>query len=161
MTIGTIFNHPLWVELKPYARMSNGRDNLDLLQLPDELRAQALLIALPCVSCGTLIRVFRARMKSKRSRISGSTEEHRLFYAATCPSYTNSGCSRSKRAKDAKRELRLLLGNQRDPVPAISIQILDASGMELYSMTSEVKEKFEVRLPPNAASIAFVPKKVS
>ena len=81
-----VFDHPFWLQLRPYARLSEGRDNLDLLQLPDDLRVQAVMIQIPCVACGEPCRVFRARLKSERSRIAGQVEERRLFYAATCPS---------------------------------------------------------------------------
>ncbi len=80
-----------------------------------------------------------------------------MFYAATCPASVNLGCARSRAAKEHKTYVRRLLGTQRDPIPAIKIQVLDASGAVLYELRSEVKEKFEVRLPAGAASIAFVP----
>ena len=153
----TIFDHLLWPALLPFARLSEGRDNLDLLQLPDDLRVQAPAIILPCVACAEPVRVFRARMKSGRSRIAGSVEERRMFYAATCPASVNPGCARSKAAQAHKRFIRERLGQQREALPAISVQVLDASGVVLYAMRSEVKEPFQVDLPKGAATLAFVP----
>mgnify|MGYP001585531814 FL=1 len=153
----TIFDHPLWPSLLPFSRLSEGRDNLDLLQLPDDLRTEAVKIVLPCVACAAPIRVFRARVKSNRSRIANQVEERRMFYAATCPASVNPGCARSKAAKDHKRFVRERLSGQREAAPAISVQVLDASGAVLYAMRSEVKEPFQVDLPKGAATIAFVP----
>lgn len=153
----TVFDRPIWKDLQGYARLNDRRDNLDLLQLPDDLREQAAAVRCPCISCGAEIRVFRARLKSGRSRVAGQIEERRLFYAATCPTEVNSGCSRSRQAKEHKQFVRALLGKQREPAPAITVRVLDASGAVLYAMTSEVREPFEVALPFGAASIAFVP----
>lgn len=152
----TIFDHPLWPSLKPYARLSEGRDNLDLLQLPDDLRVQAAGIVLPCVACGTGIRVFRARLKSNRSRIAGSVEERRMFYAATCPSGANAGCARSRAAKEHKRRVRERLGGQREVAPAISVEVLDASGMVLYAVRTGGREPLKFDLPETARSVALV-----
>ena len=44
-----------------------------------------------------------------------------------------------------------------EALPAIAVCVLDASGAVLYEMRSGVTEKFEVELPPHAASIAFLP----
>ncbi len=154
--MSTIFESPEWEKFSPYARLSVGRDNLDLLQLPDDLRSLAVRILRPCVACGNLVRVFRARMKSKRSRIANQVEERRLFYAASCPSDVNAGCARSKAAQDHKKRVRDLLGKQRDRVPSISVEVRDASGMTLYCMSSEVRESFQVDIPAGATTIAFL-----
>lgn len=102
------FDHPLWPALAPYARVAPGRDNVDLLQLPDDLRAAALSTLVNCVACGAPIHCFRARAKSKRARIGGTETERRLFYAATC--VAPAGCSRSRAAKDHKNYVRRLFG---------------------------------------------------
>lgn len=153
-----VFEHKIWPLLRPYARLSEGRDNLDLLQLPDPLRANALAIEVPCVACGELCHVFRARVKSGRSRVAGQVEEHRLFYAATCPSSVNAGCARSKAAKAHKRFVRIYLGGKREERPAISVQVLDAAGSVLYELASEVREPFKVDLPLHAAALSFAPR---
>lgn len=155
----TIFDHYLWSKLKPYARLTVGRDNLDLLQLPDGLRAEAMTISLPCVACGESIRVFRARMKSKRSRIAEQVEERRLFYAATCPSAVNAGCSRSRAAKGHKKILRERLGQQRERRgrSQVYVEVHDASGKLLYAVMSDMQERFEFDLPSGATTIALVP----
>lgn len=98
----TIFDHPSWKQLRSFARLSEGRGNVDLLDLPDDLRTLALSVEVNCVACGEPTFCFRARQKSKRARISTTAVERRLFYAATCSSTVNSGCSRSRSAKDAK-----------------------------------------------------------
>lgn len=153
----TIFDHGLWPRLKIYARLSNGRDNLDLLQLPNDLRILASQILLPCVACGEPIRVFRARMKSKRSRIAKQVEERRMFYASTCPGNVNSGCARSTAAMAHKQVVRDHFGMAREKRPSIVVRIEDASGLVLYEMKSEVVEKFSVDLPAAATTIVFVP----
>lgn len=106
----TIFDHPVWKYVASYAHLDEGRDNVDLLQLPDQLRALALDVICNCVSCGALIHPLRARVLSARSRVAGSGTERRLFYAATCPSEVNPGCSRTLAAKDAKALMRRKLG---------------------------------------------------
>jgi hypothetical protein len=153
----TIFNHSIWKDLKPYAVLSSGRNNLDLLQLPDDLRARALAITLPCCACGEPIHIFRARMKSSRSRIAGQVEERRLFYAATCPSSANAGCARSVAARNHKRSLKDILGVQREVPRSITVQILDEVGSVIAIIRSEVKEPFKIDLPPGATSISLVP----
>lgn len=153
-----VFEHELWTSLRPYARLSDGRDNLDLLQLPNDLRAKALAAEFPCVACGQPCRVFRARVKSGRSRVAGRAEERRLFYAATCPASVNAGCARSRAAKSHKRVVRSRLGGQREVQSSISVQVLDSSGLVLYEMISEVREPFKVDLPLHAAVLSFVPK---
>lgn len=107
-----VFHHPNWFFLRPYVRLSSLRGNVDLLDLPDDLRALALATIVDCVACAAPIRCFRARTKSKRSRVSGSSEERRLFYASTCASTVNTGCSRSRAAKDHKRLVRTMLGEK-------------------------------------------------
>lgn len=101
-----LFEHPIWPYLVPYVHMSEGRDNLDLLQLPDELRMLALQVQVNCVSCGRPINCLRARAKSTRSRVAGTETERRLFYAATCPAESDSGCSRTKAAQAHKDLVR-------------------------------------------------------
>lgn len=153
----TVFDLPIWPDLLPYARISPRRDNLDLLQLPDDLRQRAQALELPCVACAALCHVFRARVKSGRSRIAGQVEERRLFYAATCPSSVNTGCARSRAAKEHKRAVCRLAGIERELPRAIGVRVLDASGQVLYAMQSVVSEPFQVDLPPGAVVIAFVP----
>lgn len=154
----TIFDHPLWPRLRPYAAIYKNRENLDLLQLPDDLRDEAKAIELPCVSCGSPCRVFRARLKSARSRVGGKPEERRLFYASTCPSHVNAGCARSRAAKDHKRLVRDALGERVDDVPSIRVEVLDASGAVLLDLRSEVREAVSVDLPAGATSLRLVPR---
>lgn len=96
-----LFGLAIWLKLRHYAHFSNsvrgGRvaPRLDLLQLPDDLRTEALAITTLCVACGQPIHPLRARKKSERSRIAGSDVEWRLFYAATCAYKVNDGCGRS------------------------------------------------------------------
>lgn len=98
-----IFNHSDWPRLLPYVRVTEGRGNVDLLRLPDDLRSVALAVVVDCVACGSPIRCFRARVKSKRARTAGSETERRLFYSATCAAEVDPGCARSKAAKDHKK----------------------------------------------------------
>lgn len=98
----TIFDHPIWPHIAAYAKVSLGRDNIDLLQLPEQLRGLALDAVANCISCGKIIHPLRARVKSGRSRIAGTELERRLFYAPTCPTEIDPGCSRTKAAKDHK-----------------------------------------------------------
>lgn len=99
----TLFELPLWQHLAPYAHVDSGRGNLDLLQLPDSLRVEALGLMVNCVSCGAPSHPLRSRVLSKRSRISGVATERRLFYAATCSTDANPGCSRTRAAKIHKQ----------------------------------------------------------
>lgn len=105
-----LFQHPIWRFVVPYSHLVAGRDNLDFLQMPDELRALALNAVSNCVSCGAVIHPMRARAKSERSRVAGTAIERRLFYAPTCPTEINSGCSRTIQARDHKRKLRAIFG---------------------------------------------------
>ena len=105
-----IFEHPIWRHVAPYVHLGEGRDNVDLLGLPDQLRALSLEVICNCVACGEPIKVFRVRAQSDRSRIAGTPVERRLFYAATCPSEKNPGCSRTAAAKDHKNLVKRKLG---------------------------------------------------
>lgn len=105
-----LFQHPIWIYVVPYSHLVEGRDNLDFLQMPDSLRNLALDVVCNCVSCGAVIHPMRARAKSERSRVAGTAIERRLFYAPTCPTDINSGCSRSVAARDHKRKLRAIFG---------------------------------------------------
>ena len=103
----TLFDHPIWRHLAPYARLDEGgRDNLDLHQLPDQLRDLALAVEVNCVACGKIIHPLRARVSSERSRVAGSHTERRLFYAPTCPTEKDPGCSRTVLARNHKRWVR-------------------------------------------------------
>lgn len=105
----TLFEHPIWPHVAPYARLDGGRANLDLHQLPDQLRDLALAVETNCVACGKVIHPLRARVLSSRSRVAGSLVEHRLFYAPTCPTDADPGCSRTVAARNHKRRLRELM----------------------------------------------------
>ena len=105
----TVFEHPIWKYVAPYFHVPAGggaRDNVDLLDLPDDLRALALGVVVNCCACGAVIHPFRVRAKSGRARIAGSAEERRLFYASTCASADRPGCCRTNSASEHK--LRLL-----------------------------------------------------
>jgi ribA/ribD-fused uncharacterized protein len=101
-----LFDHPIWKHVAPFAKMVAGRDNVDLLQLPDDLRVLAVDVVCNCVSCGAVIHPLRCRAKSDRSRVAGTAVERRLFYAATCPSEMNPGCSRTTAAQEHKEMVR-------------------------------------------------------
>lgn len=98
----TLFDHPIFKYVIPYASLDEGRMNLDFLQLPEDLRDLALKVEVNCVACGKPICCLRARMKSERSRVGNSATEKRLFYAPTCPTDQNPGCSRTHDAKAHK-----------------------------------------------------------
>ena len=153
--MNTVFDHPFWAEIRSYARLSIKRDNLDLLALPDNLRSQALAFTAPCVSCSDVIHIFRARKKSGRSRIAGQVEEHRLFYAATCPASKNPGCSRSHQAKGHKRRLKDLLGAQREVKKMVVIKMFDASQMLLSLTQSDLREIVALSLPKEASMMTI------
>ncbi len=97
-----IFQHPIWRHIKSYCHMPAGRDNVDLLDLPDDLRELCLDAKVNCAACGAVIYCFRQRQKSDRARIAGTPDERRLFYAATCPSSASPGCARTRAATEAK-----------------------------------------------------------
>jgi hypothetical protein len=105
-----LFQHPIWSHIRPHAHLSAGRDNLDFLQLTDELRDLALSVVANCVACGKVIHPLRARAKSERSRIANSDVERRLFYAPTCPTELNAGCSRTRLAQQHKNVMLKALG---------------------------------------------------
>ena len=98
----TIFDHPIFTHIAPYFHVPPGRDNADLLGLPDQLIALALKVQTNCPACGQPVFPLRRRAQSARSRIAGTPVERRLFYAATCPSEKNPGCARTAAAKDHK-----------------------------------------------------------
>lgn len=153
-----IFDHPIWPQVSPYARLSEGRDNLDLLQLPDDLILVALNATVTCVACGNPIHPFRRRTKSQRARIANRPEERRLYYASTCAASVNAGCARSTAAKNHKVEVRDRLGAQREPEqPIVRIEIRDDSGLIVYKVETSGREPFEVTLPAGASTIKFVP----
>lgn len=98
----TLFEHPIWPYVLPYAHLDDGRDNIDFLQLPDQIRELALQSVANCPACGAVVHPLRARAMSERSRVAGSPVERRLFYAATCPAEVNAGCSRTIAARNHK-----------------------------------------------------------
>jgi len=106
----TLFDHPIWGLVEPYAHLSLGRANVDFLQLPDQLRSLALDVVVNCVSCGALIHPMRERAPSSRSRVSRTAVERRLFYAASCTAERSPGCSRTVAAMRHKDEVRARLG---------------------------------------------------
>lgn len=128
----TIFDHPILQYLVPYFHLGDGRDNLDLLQLPPDLRELALQVVTNCPSCGAVVYPFRARAKSSRSRIAHTEYEHRLFYAPTCPTEIDPGCSRTAAAKAHKEVLRAMFGLPRRSADAEvgeaarSVEVYDA-----------------------------------
>lgn len=105
-----LFDHPIWQYVAPYAHVEDGRANVDFLQVPDQLRALALDAVCNCVACGAVIHPLRARAKSERSRVAGTAIERRLFYAPTCPTEVNSGCSRTVAARDHKKRVKVIFG---------------------------------------------------
>lgn len=105
-----LFDHPIWLHIAPYAHIDDKRSNVDLLQMPDDLRALAIEILTNCPSCGAVVRPLRVRAKSERSRVAGTAIERRLFYAPTCPTDVNSGCSRTVAARDHKDRVRQVFG---------------------------------------------------
>ena len=100
-----LVDQPIWRHIASYAHVSDKRENIDFLQLPDQIRELALGVWANCIACGQAIHPLRARMKSERSRVAGSETERRLFYAPTCPTEKNPGCSRSKVARIHKLAL--------------------------------------------------------
>lgn len=112
-----LFEHPIWQYVLPYAHLSAGRDNLDLLGLPDQLRELALGVQTNCVACGAVIAPLRARVKSERSRIGNTETERRLFYAPTCPTENNPGCSRTRVAQRHKDAMRAELAKSEEAEP--------------------------------------------
>ena len=112
----TLFEHPIFSHIVKYASLDEGRENLDFLQMPDQLRELAINVVSNCISCGAIIHPLRARKKSERSRIGGTETERRLFYAPTCPTEVNPGCSRTLTAKQHKTVVRAKLGGPREPL---------------------------------------------
>lgn len=110
----TLFEHPIWRYIAPYAHVEANRSNVDFLQVPDQLRSLALEVVTNCCSCGAVIHPLRARAKSERSRIGGTAIEKRLFYAPTCPTEVNSGCSRTHAAREHKKKVRAIFGLAED-----------------------------------------------
>jgi hypothetical protein len=110
-----LFDHPIWPHVLPYAHVTffGKVVRLDFLQLPDQLRELALAVVANCPSCGAVIHPMRARALSERSRIAGTAVERRLFYAPTCPTEKDPGCSRTKAAMQHKDEVRAMLGRQK------------------------------------------------
>ena len=128
-----LFDHPIWLHLKPYARLDAGRDNLDLHQLPEKLRELALGVFTNCIACGESIHPLRAREKSQRSRVGGTQVEKRLFYAPTCPTEKNPGCSRTRVARAHKETIRALVLERKEPVD------LNVSGWRMEGLEGAVE----------------------
>ena len=105
----TLLDHPIWRYVAPYASITNGRDNVDFLRLPAQLRDLALGAVANCVSCARVISPMRARAKSGRSRIAGSEVEWRLYYAPTCPEEADPGCARTRFAQEHKERVKGVL----------------------------------------------------
>jgi hypothetical protein len=145
--MNTVFDYPIWSLFKPYARLvgQGNRANVDLLQLPDDLRAAALAITTPCVACGNEIHPFRCRAASQRARIANRPEERRLFYAATCAATVNPGCSRTTQARDHQRKVRDILGAQREAKRMVLIKLIDPSGMVLQETKCDLLEPIRIR----------------
>lgn len=128
-----LFDHPIWPHLRPYASLDEGRANLDFLQLPDQLRELALGVVVNCVACGRPISPLRARAKSQRSRVAGSATERRLFYAPTCPTDVNVGCSRALAAREHKDWLvREIVKQCAAAPPATRVVNLSAEPYDVY-----------------------------
>jgi hypothetical protein len=122
----TLFEHPIWPRLRPYAHVTEGRKNLDFLGVPEALRAEALAVLVSCVACGAQIHPLRLRAKSQRSRIARTAVEKRLFYAATCAQDEMPGCSRTKLAKRHKRDVLTELGAEDSDDTAFAVRVLRA-----------------------------------
>lgn len=123
----TIFEHPIWPYIFKHGHIPAGRDNLDFLDLPDDLRALAIGVQTNCVSCGKVINPLRARALSTRSRVAHTAIEKRLFYAPTCPTNRDSGCARSKSAQRHKDEVRVRFG-----LPRRIIEIQESGPIETH-----------------------------
>ena len=104
----TIFQHPIWKHILPYAHPTFRGVTLylDFLQLPDDLHLISLNIVTNCVSCHSVTNPLRARAQSERSRIAGSPVERRLCYSPVCLTEVNAGCSRTKAASQHRDLLR-------------------------------------------------------
>jgi hypothetical protein len=98
----TVLDHPIWKYIRPFITVNAARENIDVREIPDDLRDCALDIVVNCAACGKVIHPFRVRAKSDRARIADSAEERRLFYAGTCPSERDPGCSRTTAAREHK-----------------------------------------------------------
>lgn len=128
----TLFDHPIWRHIAPYAHIRDKRTNLDFLQMPDQLRELALGAVVNCVACFAVISPLRARAKSNRSRIADTALERRLFYAPTCPTDKDSGCSRSKAAQDHKDRLMRMFGLEPKHEIATRVVNLRVSAYDVY-----------------------------
>lgn len=112
-------DHPIFEYIAPYFHLGDSdRDNLDVLQIPDQLRDIALQTVVCCCACGAVIHPLRTRALSERSRVAG-TVERRLFYSGTCSSETNPGCSRTIAARDHKSAMRSCLAARTTIVPPL------------------------------------------
>jgi hypothetical protein len=113
----TLFQHPVWEYVKPYAHVTfcGVIIRLDFLQMPDDLRALALEVVVNCISCGKIVKPLRARAKSDRARIAGTAIERRLFYAPTCTAEVDAGCSRTKLIQQHKDDVRRIFGFEERP----------------------------------------------
>ena len=114
----TLFQTPIWVELKPFAKVVtySRRHGLARLEfnIPGDLLSRALSTYANCVSCGSLLAPVRLRkVATERSRVAGSSAAKRAFYAAACLSDVNSSCQRTKAARVHMDGVRLLLGASR------------------------------------------------
>jgi hypothetical protein len=133
--------------VRSHIRCTSLRGNVDVLQLPDAHRVLALALKAPCVACGKDCHLFRARLKSERSRVAGA-EERRLFYSATC----SPGCSRSKAAKEHKREVLAYLGAVKSKY--VRVVFLDAVGQVVADLTAQPGS--ECHIPVDVAKIRIV-----
>ena len=106
-----------WKEIRPFLHTTvrsalpgrSASPRIEFQRLPEALKLRALAIEANCVACGGLIFPLRIRVQSEASRIAGLAAEKRLFYAPTCLSTKNPGCSRTKLAKQHFDEIRQLI----------------------------------------------------
>lgn len=161
----TILEHPLWPHVRGYFYVPERgeRDNVDLLDLPDDLREFALEVVVNCCSCGAVIAPFRVRAKSLRARVSGAPDERRLFYAGTCASGVNSGCARTNAASENKAALLRILGKMAK-VPSLPVEVpsvpSNSGVVEVPKHVVDVVATSVSPLPTEASAPAILVKRV-
>ena len=88
--------HPEWPLIMIFAKARKNR-GIDFPKMPQDIKALAVIIVMPCVSCESLIHPIRER-KPRRTNDRRQAHIGAVFYSGTCCSKVNPGCSRTSAA---------------------------------------------------------------
>ena len=102
----SVFLRADFINALPYVRDRDRRGCELPSSAPTPVRRKALALRAPCVHCGRIVRPFRLRSAYAARPDLPSTQ---AYVSLTCRTTFNSGCNRTKDARDAMARLRGLL----------------------------------------------------